>query len=149
MRILLLQDVKGLGRRGEIKNASNGYARNYLIPQGLARAATEGESENIAKQTQDKSVQVETLKQTLEELKKKTDNDPVMVLIEVGKKGEIFHSIKASDIEKSLKSYDSLIPTRFEIEIKKPIKEIGRHEVSLNLGGGVRNTFTIEIKPTT
>ena len=115
----------------------------------MAKAATEGESENIVKQTQNKTVQAEALKQTLEELKKKTDDKPVLVLIEVGKKGEIFHSIRASDIEKSLKSYDSLIPTPFEIEIKKPIKEIGRHEVSLNLGGGVRNTFTIEIKPTT
>ncbi|MCR4260890.1 MAG: 50S ribosomal protein L9 [Candidatus Colwellbacteria bacterium] len=147
MHILLLQDVKGLGRRGEIKNASNGYARNYLIPQGLAKAATEGESENIIKQIQDKGDKVETLKQTLDELKKKTEQNPVIVLIEVGKKGEIFHSIKAPDIEKSLRTYDPSIPARFEVEIKKPIKEIGMHEVSLNLGGGVRGPFTIEIKP--
>jgi len=147
MRILLLQDIKGLGRRGEVKNASNGYARNYLIPQGLAKAATDSESENVQKQTQAKNNEAEELKKILDDLKAKTDNHPVVVFIKVGKRGEIFNSIKPLDIEAALKLYDPIIPKHSEIEIKKPIKEMGLHEVSLNLGRGIRNTFTIEVKP--
>lgn len=146
MQILLLQDVKGLGRRGEVKNASNGYARNYLIPKGLAKAATYGEGLDVQKQTQEKSTKEAELKETLENLEKKTRENPVPVHIEVGKKGEIFHSIKVSDIQQALNLYDPAISKQGEVEIKKPIKEMGLHEVSLNLGGGVRGIFTIEVK---
>ncbi len=147
MKVLLIQDVKGLGRQGEIKNASNGYARNYLIPQGLARAATEGDTKNIAKQVEEIDTHNKELSGILENLKNKTKDNPVMVGIAVGKKGEIFNSIKASDIESALYLYDSAIPKHLEVEIKKPIKELGQHEVSLNLGGGLRSSFTIEVTP--
>ena len=147
MQVLLLEDVKGLGRRGEVKNASNGYARNYLIPRGLAKVATREESQNIKKQTQDKSIKDAELRKTLEDLRKRTEENPVPVLIEVGRRGEIFHSIKASDIQEAFKLYDPTIAGQGEVEIEKPIKEMGRHTVSLNLGRGVKDTFTIEIKP--
>ncbi|KKU19092.1 50S ribosomal protein L9 [Candidatus Gottesmanbacteria bacterium RIFCSPLOWO2_01_FULL_48_11] len=147
MQILLLEDVKGLGRRGEVKNASNGYARNYLIPKGLAKAATRKESQSVEKQTQEKSAKDTELRKTLEDLRKRTEENPVPVLIEVGKRGEIFHSVKASDIQEAFKLYDPTIAGQGEVEIKKPIKGMGRHTISLNLGGGVRDTFTIEIKP--
>lgn len=149
MQVLLLQDIKGLGRRGEIKNVSNGYARNYLIPQGVAKVATQGESENIAKQVEEKSIRDMELKKMLENLRVQTQSNPVAVSIKVGKRGEIFNSIKTSDVEEALKLYNPVIAKQAEVEIKKPIKEIGLHEVSINLGGGVKNTFTIEVKPST
>ncbi len=149
MQILLLQDIKGLGRHGEIKNVSNGYARNYLIPKGLAKAVAEGESENIAKQIEEKNTRDMELKRMLEDLRMKTKDNPVIVPIKAGRGGEIFSSIKIPDIEKALEFHDPVIAKQAEVQIKKPIKEIGLHEVSVNLGGGVRNTFTIEVKPFT
>src|SRR3989344_6336753 len=149
MQILLLQDVKGLGRRGEVKNASNGYARNYLIPKGLAKAATQWETENILKQTQEKTSKETELRKTLEDLRVRTEENPVPASIEVGRRGEIFHAITIPNVENSLKVYDPAIAKQGAVEIKKPIKEMGRHEVSLNLGGGVRGTFTIEVTPST
>lgn len=149
MKVLLIQDVKGLGRRGEIRNASNGYARNYLIPQGLAKAATEGDNKNMVQQAQAIDAHNKELAHVLESLKNKTNDNPVIVSIAVGKRGEIFNSIKASDIESALHLYETAIPKHLEVEIKKPIKQLGRHEVSLNLGGGLRSNFTIEVVPST
>ena len=83
MQILLLEDVKGLGRRGEVKNASNGYARNYLIPKGLAKAATRKESQSVEKQTQEKSAKDTELRKTLEDLRKRTEENPVPVLYRI------------------------------------------------------------------
>ena len=149
MQIFLLQDVKGLGKRGEVKNASDGYARNYLIPKGFAKAATEGEKKSVTKQIEEKNVRGLELKKILENLRVQTEINPISIFIRVGKKGEIFSAVKTLDVKKALALYTPALTKQAEVEIKKPIKGIGRHEVSINLGGGVRDTFTIEVNPST
>lgn len=149
MKVFLLQDVKGLGRKGEIKNVSNGYARNYLIPEGLARASSAKEDQVIAKVAERKQSREAELKEMLEDLKGKTKEGPLPVPITLGKRGEIFESIKAPDILKALAAYNPRVADLAQIEIKKPIREMGLHEVSISLGGGVRDIFTIEIIPAT
>lgn len=149
MKVLLLQDVKGLGRKGEVKNASNGYARNYLIPQGFAKAATTGESEHVVQEAQKRQLRLEEQKEILSKLRNQTQTSPIPVPIEVGKRGEIFHALSLANIEEAVKEHLPNTIKHFSVEIKKPIKTIGSHEITLNLGGGVRDTLTIDVAPAT
>lgn len=150
MRILLLQDIKSVGQKGQIKNVSDGHARNFLIPKGLAKPATPGEVEAVL-QTHEQMVELTAKqKEILTELKKRTESAPVPVLMKVGKKGEMFTSVREPDIFRALLDYEPRLNSfDVRVEIEKPIKEMGEHGAVVSLGRGVREGFTIEVKPET
>ncbi|MEX2054371.1 MAG: 50S ribosomal protein L9 [Candidatus Colwellbacteria bacterium] len=148
MQILLLQDIKGVGQKGQIKNVSIGYARNFLIPKGLAKLATSGDMDTVQQTSERVAQTTAKQKDLLNEVKKNTENKPVPVFTEVGKKGEMFASIREADILRALLNYEPrLTKLDARIEIEKPIKAMGKHEVSVSLGRGVRDNFTIEVEP--
>jgi len=150
MQILLLDNVKGLGSKGQVKNVSDGYARNFLIPHGLAKAATPGDLKEVVHTTERIQELVSKQKDLLEEIRKRSRANPVPVAVAVGEKGELFASIREPEILSALLEYDGRI-SKFDarIEIEKPIKQMGQHEVGISLGRGVRDTFTIELQAAT
>ncbi len=148
MQVLLLHDVKHVGRKGEVKSVSDGYARNSLIPKGLAKPATPGEIGDVMQTRERVEELVSKQKDLLSELEKRTEVTPVPVFIEVGKRGEIFAAVREPEVLQALLDYESRL-NGFDarIEIEKPIKEMGKHEVSVSLGRGVRGSFMIELQP--
>ena len=129
MKIILSQDVVGVGRKGEVKNVSDGYVRNFLLPNKLGQIATPAviaSAEKLKKQTeQDKEIQKDILEKNIKGLK----DLKVQLKAKANEKGHLFSIIHPDEISKILKEQHHLdIPSKF-IEIEKPIKELGEHTI--------------------
>lgn len=131
MQLILLKDVPDLGKKGEIKNASDGYARNFLLPQKLAIVASKQEiakwqatRENEQKQ---KSVQNEKTGKTLQSL----NNKKIILKAKASAKGTLFKAVKESDIIKGIESQLKIDPTDLQLIIGEPLKTLGRHPVKI------------------
>jgi len=146
MEVILKKDVDNLGAFGDTLKVAGGYARNYLIPRGLAVAATEGnlkqfhaEKDAYLKKEADKKVAAEKLASEVDGVElsfaKKTSED----------EEKIFGSVTSADIEKGLhaKGFSSI--DKKHIFIPEPIKHLGVHDVEVRLYGGVRAKITLEV----
>lgn len=138
MKIVLLEDVKGVGRKMDVKEVKDGYGRNYLLPKKLAVLATPGNlkfKEQLAKR-EEESVR------KLTELAKKLENISLEFRVKTGFKGEIFGSIKADDVKKSLREQGL---GGAEPVLEKPLKTLGEHAVPIDFGRGVKGKVKIRI----
>ena len=145
MKILLLADVKGHGKKNEVKNVADGYARNFLFPRKLAVPVTPElqrrldekhaalEKEDAAAAERIKGVAREVGKRTLE-FRLKTDE-----------KGSVFGSVKGDVIEKAIREHSLTTKDRVEAVIEHPLKELGEHKVLLRFAKGITATVTIRI----
>ena len=129
MKIILSQDITGVGRKGEVKNVSDGYARNFLLPNKLGQIATPSaiaSADKLKKQMeQDKDVQKDILEKNIKGLK----DLKVQLKAKANEKGHLFSIIHPDEISKILKEEHHLdIPSKM-IEIEKPIKELGEHTI--------------------
>ena len=127
MKVILSQDITGVGRKGEGKNVSDGYARNFLLANKLGQmgtAAAIASAEKLRKQAeQDKDVQKDILEKNIKSLK----DLKVQIKAKANEKGHLFSIIHPDEISKILKEEHHLdIPSKF-IEIEKPVKELGEH----------------------
>lgn len=145
MKVILKQDVKGLGKKDEIVNASDGYAKNYLIPRGIAVEATSGNvNETINKQkalADKKQRELDTAKEFASKLQGKT----VTIKAKAGESGKLFGAISGKDIADAIK-------TQFKIEIDKkkivlddPIKTAGEHKVEIRIYAGVVTSIIVSV----
>lgn len=145
MKIILLQNVKGLGRIGEIKNVADGYGRNFLIAKKLAKAATDSamkESEAMkrkaevmerVRQGRAKEL-VETMKDMVFEISRKASD-----------KGTLFEGIEAMDIAQALRNKITFDITEDMINLPEPIKRIGRHTVEIELAPDIKTGVIISV----
>jgi len=146
MKIILLKDLRGLGRKDDVRSVSDGYARNFLIPQGIVKPATSKELKKINTQKENLAETDIQIGEMLGELHRETEFAPINVPIKTGKKGEIFSSVKEADIREALlTAKPQLGVLKFEIELEKHIKEVGIHEAGINAGRGIKNTFKIVV----
>lgn len=144
MQVILKKDVKGTGKEGDIVKVSDGFARNRLIPGGLAIEATpanikaiEREKANLAKKRAEE-------KAAAEELAKKLKAAPVVVKTKVGDNGKIFGSITSMNIADAIKEQLGIDIDKKKIVLNKPIKETGISQVDIKLYTEV--TATIDVK---
>lgn len=150
MKVILLKDIEKLGKSGDIKDVTDGYARNFLIPNGLAEAATPS---SIKKAEAIKALQVkkaeESLKQT-EEMISKIEGMAIKITAKSNENGQLFGSVTPKIIidalmkelgDKSFKINDSQIATT------EPIKEIGEHPLIINFDHGLEAAITVVIEP--
>lgn len=143
MRVIFLKDIRSIGRKGEIKNVSDGYARNFLFPQQLAKIATEPEIALITKQkeeeTKNKGEKLVALKKFADEL----SGREFIFEVAAGDKGEIFGSVGEKDIKKTLEEAKVEVSKIF---LEKPLKSLGGHEVEIELGLGVKTKISVVLK---
>ena len=137
MKIILSQDITGVGRKGEVKNVSDGYARNFLLPNKLGQIATPAaiaSADKLKKQMeQDKDVQKDILEKNINGLK----DLKVQLKAKANEKGHLFSIIHPDEISKILKEEHHLdIPSKM-IEIEKPIKELGEHILKVHPAPGI------------
>ena len=102
MRIIFLKDVKNVGRVGEIKEISDGYAKNFLLPKSLAKIATKASVNEIESRKQKEQQTVETLKARLKEVESASNKDPIVLKVKVGEHNEVFGGIHETDIQQAL-----------------------------------------------
>lgn len=139
MRIFLLKDVKGIGRVNEIKNVSDGYARNFLIPRKLAVPADKkaiGVKKEIDKKEEDR---VEEYK----ELAKKLADEKLTFKLKVGEKNEVFGSVSSTDIDKVL---EGGIYRDGKVELVHSLKELGEHKVEVGFPNGIKGLVTVVVE---
>jgi len=133
MKVILLKEVKGMGKEGDLVNSKDGYARNYLIPRNIAIEAT---SENLRKWEEAKKQEAAKKKQELEEakaLKERLEKLTVEVKAKGGSGGRLFGSITSQDIAAALKEQHGVDIDKRKIEMKDNIKNAGAAEVDLKL----------------
>ena len=130
---MLTKDVANIGKAGDVKEVTDGYGRNYLLPRKLAVLARKG-VETEAKRLRDAAVKRETKDRVdAQALADEIDNKTVVVRLKVGAEDKAFGSITNQDIAAALKAQHRVDIDRHKIDMKEPIKTLGEHEVSLKL----------------
>jgi large subunit ribosomal protein L9 len=144
VKVILLEDVENLGKKYELKEVKNGYARNFLIPNKMAKPATkkalkwlEDQKEVIQKEAE------EDLKKA-QELATKLDGLEVNIVLKIGEEGQFFESVNNAKIAEKLKEmgYDV---KKSQIELKDPIKEAGEFSVKIDLAHNLEAEITVII----
>lgn len=146
MKVILLQDIKNVGKKDEIINSSDGYARNYLFPKKLAVEATK-DNLNQLKARQDtakrkKEQEKEEAKQLAEKLKKIT----LSIQVKAGENGKIFGGVTAKEIAENLKEQQSIEIDKKKIMVKETIKALGNYSVEIKLYEGISANLAVSVR---
>jgi large subunit ribosomal protein L9 len=145
MKVLLIKDVKSLGKKGEIKEVKDGYGQNFLIGKGMAKLATPDVVENWKAQ---QAKMEQDLKDTLARLAKEEKELGAKKLVIVKKLAPagIQGSVGKDDIAKAVKEQMGIEIDKKIVELKKALKTVGEHKVDIKLGHGIHATVIVEIQ---
>lgn len=132
MKVILLKDVKGQGKQGEVKNVSEGYALNFLIPRGLAVAATEGNLKQLENKKKAESKRKDREKEEAAKLAEKMEQITIQVKAKSGEGGRLFGSITSKQIAQELAAKKIKIDKR-KIDLPEPIRTLGVTMVPIKL----------------
>ncbi|MFR5263473.1 MAG: 50S ribosomal protein L9 [Christensenellales bacterium] len=146
MIVILKKDVKGTGKSGDVIKVSPGYARNMLIPRGLAVEATEGNIRNLEKQKQIQKENEAIEKAKAEEIALKLSKGNIVIKTKAGEGGRLFGSITNKDISEAIEKQLEIKIDRRKIVLENPIKELGEVNVEAKLYPEVIGKFTVEVK---
>ncbi|MGI6732301.1 MAG: 50S ribosomal protein L9 [Anaerovoracaceae bacterium] len=146
MNVILIKDVKKLGKPGDVVKVSDGYARNMLLPRGMAIEATAENMKNLENQ---KALQAEKEAEELaaaKELAGKMEKITVKVLTKSGEGGKLFGSITAKDIADALKDQHDISLDRRKILLESPIKQVGEFELDVKLYKDVIGKLKVSVE---
>ncbi len=145
MKIILLQDVKGQGKKGEVIEVNEGYARNFLIKKGLAEAATASKINDLnQKKAAADFHRAEELK-AMRELAKEINGKSFTVTIKAGQGGKVFGSVTGANIADSLQAAGYNIDKK-KVALAQPIKNVGVYDVDLKLMEGVSSKIKVSVE---
>lgn len=137
MKVILLKDIIKLGQKGQIKEVSEGYARNFLIKLGYAKVATPKIQEQVAKAQEQAVAQRQQEQRQLEQLQGELVKRTFTLKVKVGDKGQLFGGVNEKDIIKAINSKLKATLDKSQVEGHHHIKSLGEHEITLNLGHGL------------
>jgi len=144
MKILLIKDVKGLGKAGEIKEAKDGYARNYLIPKGFAKLATPEVIKEWEKEQAEKEAKLKAELEEINNIKSKLENEKIVIKHKLGANGQLIGSVTNKEIANVLKERG------FNIDKKNiehtTIKAPGIYNIDIKLGHGIHAKLNLEVE---
>lgn len=132
MKILLREDYKGLGEAGETVNVKDGFARNFLIPNGVAYIATAQNQKRYENDIRQKSWQLERDQHKAEELSKKLENVSCTISVQVGEEDKLFGSVTSQNIADALAEQGYEVDKK-KIQLDEPIKSLGIYSVTIKL----------------
>ena len=141
MKVILTADVKGQGKKGELKEVSEGYARNYLIPRGLAMKATADNLNALALKEKAKAAQAAKEKAQAQEYAKQLESCVVKVKARGGENGKLFGAVTGKEIADALKEQFGIELEKNRIVIEENIKSFGSYELRCKLGYEVSGTI--------
>ena len=145
MKLILLENVKGVGKKDEIINANDGYARNFLLPKKLA---VEANNQNLAKlksKQESNEHKKMTEKQEAEDLAKKLEKIILKIQVKAGENGKIFGGVTAKEIAEQLQKQHDFKVDKKKIDLKETIKQTGMFTIDLKLYEGVNAKLKIHI----
>lgn len=146
MQIILLKEVPELGRQGEVKNVSDGYARNFLLPRGLAEAATSARLQAQSRQATVRAARDERERQQYVLLAEKINGTTLEFVLKTAGRGQAFGSVSAQDIAGELTKRGLKVERQW-IALEKGIKTAGEHAVDIRLPHQIAARIIIRVKP--
>ncbi len=145
MKVILLDNIKGVGKKDEVINASDGYARNYLLPKKLAVEATTENMNKLNSKKEAASYRKDIEKQNAEELAKKLKGIMLKIKVKAGENGKIFGGVTAKEISDNLKLQYNFNIDKKKIELKETIKTLGSFSVPVKLFEGITTNLKVEV----
>ncbi len=142
MKVILLADVKGTGKKGQLVNASDGYANNFLLPKKLAVAATNENINNLKLQKKAEEKKKAEELAAAKELGAKLAEKDIKVTVKAGENGKVFGSVTNKEIAAAIEAQTGLVVDKKKIVINDPIKMVGTRHVNIKLHPEV----TVEVK---
>jgi len=146
MKIILMDDVPALGRRGEVREVATGYARNYLVPKKLAIQATSAALRDVEQIRQGQERAAQKAKREAEGLASRIREVALTVPRQAGEEGKLFGSVTAQDIVKGLAAERIRVEKR-QIHLGEPLKTLGEHLVPIRLHAEVTAEVRVQIVP--
>ncbi|HEY4387576.1 MAG TPA: 50S ribosomal protein L9 [Ktedonobacteraceae bacterium] len=145
MKVILLQNVEGLGKAGDLKEVANGYARNYLLPRRLAAGATPSliatRSQRIAAEQRKLEKQIEANRQLAERLSQVS----LTFKARVGSQGRLYGSITSQDVASALREAENIQIDRRTLDLSEPIRSTGTFNIPVKIATGVDSKLTINV----
>ena len=145
MKVILLKDVKKLGKKDQIVNVSDGYATNYLFPNHLAVAVSDKSKEILAKQQENARIAEENARKAASELAKQLESVEVLFTAKVGKDGKMFGSISLKQIEEAALAQLNIQIDKRKFIDKGPLDSLGIYRLKIELHKGVVGTIKVHI----
>ncbi|MBQ2960615.1 MAG: 50S ribosomal protein L9 [Oscillospiraceae bacterium] len=143
MRVIFNVDVRGQGKKGELKEVSDGYARNYLLPRGLAAEATADNINTMKLKEKAKAAKLAAEKALAEENAKKLSGVQVTIRAKAGKNGKLFGAVTSQEISDALKEQFGIDIEKNKIVQNDPIKNFGSYSVKAKLGFEISGTVNV------
>jgi large subunit ribosomal protein L9 len=146
MKVILTDEIRGLGARGDIVTVKDGYARNFLLPKNLAREATPGNLKGIEQERKKWSLIAQQEKDAAAKAADAVKGTKITIEKRVGEHGQLFGSVTANDIADALEAKGHKVDKR-RIELAAPIKTLGVHDVEVRLHKDVAAQIQVEVIP--
>lgn len=145
MKVILLQDVKGSGKKGELVNVSDGYARNFLLPKKLAKEANAQAMNELKNAENAKQFKIDTDKKAANDAKSKIDGKSIKIKAKAGKAGKLFGSVTAKEISAELKNQFGIDADKRKISLAGDIKSFGTFQAEVKLYTGITATVNVVV----
>jgi large subunit ribosomal protein L9 len=145
MRVILQQSVEKLGVPGDIVDVADGYARNYLMPRGMAVKATKGGEKHVNSLKRAHTVRVNQVKAESEQVASRLIAAPITVEAHAGEEGKLFGSVTAGDIAEAINTQAGIRIDRHDVHLDEPIRSVGSHEVTIHLYAEVDPVISVEV----
>ncbi|MBQ8001832.1 MAG: 50S ribosomal protein L9 [Clostridia bacterium] len=147
MKVVLLADVKGHGKKGDVVEASDGYARNFLLPKGLAKEATKGALNEVKGKNEAKAYHKEQELLAAKETAEKLNGKKVEVKSKAGDNGKLFGKVTNQNVADAIKYQLHVVVDKRKVQLPDGLKTVGSHEVEVKIYPEVSAKITVEIIP--
>jgi large subunit ribosomal protein L9 len=145
VKVVLREDVESLGHKGDLLDVADGYARNYLVPRGLAIVATKGVVQQAEAMRRNRQVRDARDRESAQELATRLAAAPIEVKARAGEGGKLFGSVTAADIVAAVKARAGVELDRRKVTLAEPLKALGPAEVPVELHPEVTATLAVEV----
>jgi large subunit ribosomal protein L9 len=145
MRVILQKPVDKLGVPGDIVEVADGYARNYLMPRGMAVKATKGGEKHVNSLKRAHTVRVNQVKAESEQVASRLIAAPITVEAHAGEEGKLFGSVTPGDIAEAIEKQAGIRIDRHDVHLDEPIRSVGSHEVTIHLYAEVDPVISVEV----
>ena len=145
MQVIFLQDVSGSGKKGDIKDVSDGYARNFLLKKNLAKMIDEAGIKNIKEQEEKNKIKMARELKNSQKMVAKLDGEDVDIFGKVNEKGVLYAAIKPEEIAEAIKKEHRIEVLPEQIHLENPIKELGQYTVTIEFQQGLEAELIVVV----
>lgn len=145
MKVILLQDIKNVGKKGDVVNVAEGYARNFLIPKNMATEASTGKLKDLAAQKSIEDKKRQKIEQEARELASRLKGLTVKIVTKVGDGGKLFGAVSNKDISDALSKEHKIKVDKKKIVLKEPIKVLGQYPITIKLHPAVQAEINVAV----